>query len=139
MFAILSQFKLLIASGLAIVSLSVVCWGLYNAKEVAQARLGIEVAQRAATEAALVSSAAFIEDLNQRIILAKKESVKYQEEVSKIKVDYSELQGKFESHMGREASILRKPQVVNKLINKSFNQLIDKVSCNSGDLTKCIE
>ena len=139
MFGIVSQFKLAIASGIALVSLSAVCWGLYNAKEVAQARLGIEVAQRAATEAALVSSNAFIEDLNQRIILAKKESVQYQEEVSKIKVDYSELQGKFESHKGREAAILRKPQVVNKLINRSFNQLIDKVSCNSGDLTKCIE
>ena len=139
MFGFLGQFKLAIASGIALVSLSAVCWGLYNAKEVAEARLGIEVAQRAATEAALVSSTAFIEDLNERIILAKKEAVKYQGEVSQIKLDYSELQGKFEGHKGREATILRKPKVVNKLINRSFNTLIDKVSCNSGDLTKCIE
>ena len=113
MFGFLSQFKLMIVGGLAFVSLSAVCWGLYNAKEVAQARLGIEVAQRAATEAALVSSTAFIGELNQRIILAKKEAVQYQEEVTKIKIGYTELQGKFESHKGREAAILRKPKVVN--------------------------
>lgn len=139
MFAILSQFKLLIASGVALVSLSAVCYGLYNAKEVAEARLGIEVAQRASYEAALESSGEHIKELNDRIALAKKQAVQYQEEVSKIKVDYSELQSKLESHKGREEAILAKPQVVNKLINKSFNELIDKVSCNSGDLTKCVD
>lgn len=139
MFAILSQFKLLIASGLALVSLSAVCWGLYNAKEVAEYRLGIEVAQSASYEAALESSYDSIKELNERIILAKKQAVQYQEEVSKIKAGYSDLESKLEGHKGREEAILAKPKVVNKLINKSFNQLIDKVSCNSGDLTKCIK
>lgn len=139
MLAILSQFKLLIASGIALVSLSAVCYGLYNAKEVAEYRLGIEVAQRSSYEAALKDSYEAIQDLNKRIDVAKQEAIKYQEEVKDIKLDYSELQSKYESHKGREEAILKKPQVVNKLINNSFNELIDKVSCNSGDLTKCIK
>lgn len=139
MLAILSQFKLLIASGIALVSLSAVCYGLYNAKEVAEYRLGIEVAQRSSYEAALKDSYEAIQDLNKRIDVAKQEAIKYQEEVKDIKLDYSELQSKYGSHKGREEAILKKPQVVNKLINNSFNELIDKVSCNSGDLTKCIK
>lgn len=135
--SLFSSTKLLIGSGLVILSLLGASYGLYNAKVKAEYQLGILRAEKASYEAALISSTNVIIDLNNRIIKSKQESVDYQNESLNIKKQYNSLQEKFDSHKGRDEAIINNPKLMNKFINKSFNELIDKVSCNSGDLDKC--
>lgn len=42
-----------------------------------------------------------------------------------------------ESFKGREAVLRAKPELTEKMINRSFNKFSDEISCTTGDTTPC--
>jgi len=116
-----------------------VSYGLYQRSESLQTTLAYELTKLEAIEANLKSSQESIVTLNNRIKASKIASQEFSEANKVIKEEYNKLEAEYKKYLGRDSVIQKKPTLVNKRINKSFNTFIREVSCNSGVETSCIK
>lgn len=134
-----SSWKTSISLVLVIIALSSLSYGLYEKSESLKTSLKFEIAQRASIEANLKSSQEKIVTLNDRIKASKIASQEFSEATKAITNKYIKLEAEYNSYLGRDKVLQKKPTLVNKRMNKAFNTFIDEVSCNSGVETSCIK
>lgn len=132
--------KSTLALGLLSLVLTASCFGFYQkAKRFEEAYLQ-EQAITASYKAAVESSNKAIQNLNERIKTSQRASQELSQQKNELEKDFQREEAKLKSHIGRlEKAFNEKPKLMEKIINKSFNDFIDKVSCNSGNLTSCKE
>lgn len=130
--------KSMIVGGLIIVTLSAACYGFYQKASRAEQELITEQALRVSVEAALESSNKAILTLNERIKSSQRAAQELTERNLKLTNQYTETKMELEEHIGRlEKAFNKHPQLMEKLVNKSFDDFIDQVSCNSGAIKSC--
>lgn len=137
--SLLSNAKTSITSILVAITLSAISYGLYEHSESLQTKLDYELAQKASIEANLKSSQESIVTLNNRIKASKIASKKFSEATEVINNKYLDLEKRYNNFLGRDHIIQKKPTLVNKRMNKTFNTFVDEVSCRSGVETSCIK
>lgn len=121
-----------------IILLSSFSYGLYKDRESLETKLTFKDAENASLRASNESSLEAIVNLNKRIITAQRASQELTEANKKLSLDFNNTKAKLEDHIGRLANAYeKKPTLMLKLTNKSFDEFIDEVSCNSGDLESC--
>lgn len=77
------------------------------------------------------------EDLQDRIEADKQNRVKLDKEIAASGQKFNDTKRAVEKFTGREAVLRAKPELTEKMINKSFSAFTDEISCTTGDSTPC--
>lgn len=118
--------------------LSFYTWGLYQQKSKLSQELLFVQSQKQALEVALDHSNLAIEELNERIKTSQRASQELSEANTQLEKDFNAKDAELRSHLGRlEKAFQKRPKLMEKLVNKSFNKFIDQVDCNNGNLESC--
>lgn len=132
------NLKVIGSLGVVILLLASFSYGLYKDIDSLETKLTFKTAENASLRASNESSLKAIVSLNQRIITAQRASQELTETNKKLSLEFNDTKAKLESHINRlDKAFEKKPTLMLKITNKSFDKFIDKVSCNSGDLASC--
>ena len=97
----------------------------------------MEIESHGVTKAQLTTAVAEIDKIRQDLDQMKADQAQISEQSRDLQLELNAAKRELDQFRGRESTVLAKPGLVERLINKSFNDLQNEIACATGDKALC--